>query len=495
MFSITGIIFATICIGEVTDLFVRPRTSRGRWYRSSATLPLRAGMSAALTGCALLLCGTTECALPLSCGAMLAVTIGSNLKYATLGEPLIFSDVVVARSFVLYPRFYLDAVPPFLRAILVILAFPAVFLLVRESRLHLTMRLTGLALAAGGLAASLLWARLLIRRGLMTNPDTDHDVSRHGLVPVLIIYWLRWRASRPLPPVPPVERVPGASTPDILIIVQCESFADVMHGTHSLPDPVLPGLIMSRQTALAWGDLLVSGFGAYTMRTEYGVLCGREETELGFRRFDPFLTARDDTTCALPHRLANLFPRAVFVHPHDLRFYNRDALMPSLGFTSVIGEEQFAGAPHDGPYVSDAALGDRLAGIISEATEPTLIYAVTMENHGPWAAGRAGQEDALAAWTHHVQTGDRLLVSLNKTLEARKQNALLVFFGDHRPSVPGQIMPGREKHTPFIIKRFSSTGTQSHTLATPCAYTPAGLHRLIVRILSDQNGKSGSTLR
>jgi hypothetical protein len=109
-------------------------------------------------------------------------------------------------------------------------------------------------------------------------------------------------------------------------------------------DPALelPGLARARADAWQWGNLNVSGFGAYTMRTEYGLIFGRDEEELGFRRYDPFLTATREVAHALPARLAVRGWRSLFLHPHDLRFYNRHRIMPAAGFAEMVGEEHFA---------------------------------------------------------------------------------------------------------------------------------------------------------
>lgn len=76
------------------------------------------------------------------------------------------------------------------------------------------------------------------------------------------------------------------------MIVQCESFTDpvTLFGDPAL---ALPGL--ERARAMAWqsGRLLVSGFGAYTMRTEYGVLFGLPEEQLGDAPLRSFPNGRE----------------------------------------------------------------------------------------------------------------------------------------------------------------------------------------------------------
>jgi phosphoglycerol transferase MdoB-like AlkP superfamily enzyme len=139
-------------------------------------------------------------------------------------------------------------------------------------------------------------------------------------------------------PLPASPRAAPATPPELVVVIQCESFADP-RDLFGARGEALPALEAARTAAFQWGNLEVSGFGAYTMRTEYGVLFGREEEALGFRRYDPFLTALGEASYALPARLPGWHAR--FVHPHDMRFYGRDAIMPAGGFAELVGEEHF----------------------------------------------------------------------------------------------------------------------------------------------------------
>lgn len=58
--------------------------------------------------------------------------------------------------------------------------------------------------------------------------------------------------------------------------------------------------------------------------------------------------------------------------------------------------------------------------------------------------------------------------------------ALLVFFGDHRPSIPGVTAPGGARHTPYVMLRFSADGAVVLGGGDPVDLTPAELHHRIV---------------
>jgi phosphoglycerol transferase MdoB-like AlkP superfamily enzyme len=273
--------------------------------------------------------------------------------------------------------------------------------------------------------------------------------------------------------------MPPSAAPELVVIIQCESFADpvTLFGDTTL---ALPGLAAARAQATQWGDMYVSGFGAYTLRTEYAVLFGREEAELGFRRYDPFLTAMSETSYALPHRFGPGW-NSLFLHPHDLRFYGRDRLMPAAGFTRLVGEAGFAPpGPDDGRYVTDAAMTDTILQQAAAATGPTLAYAVTIENHGPWAPDGSRDGDLVRSYVRLAAHGDAMLTRLIGGIAALKRPALLVFFGDHRPSIPGASVPGGERYTPYVMLSFDRDGEILRGDGKPVDLTAAALHHAIL---------------
>ncbi|WP_367159606.1 LTA synthase family protein [Kozakia baliensis] len=472
-----SLFFLTIS-AEAIDAFTIPRG----FIRDPRGIPFRVLFATALLSAFSILTGSIWFAFAASLFIVLALVIGSNLKHRMLGEPLVFSDLVVASSFLKEPKFYLHAIPPALLGLIAVL-LPLLLAGFAFVSWHgaLTNRLAGIV----GLSISIgLLHVLLARTTLMPIPRLVGDTKQFGAIPTILVYWHRWRQE---PDAAPPPALPAAdSAPELVIIVQCESFADPAE--LNLQPSQLPGLEQARQHASLHGKLHVSGFGAYTMRTEYGVLCGRSEKDLGFRHYDPFLTASQDQGFALPHRLAHLYPQRVFVHPHDLRFYSRDRLMPELGFNRIVAEQDFAEALRIGPYISDEALGQKLKQLASESMKPTLIYAVSMENHGPWKAGRLDATDGAGAYTQHLANSDLMLADLTAMLEQDGRSALLVFFGDHRPSIPGQIEAQPERHTPYTMLRFPRDTENSVQ-----DLTPAELHHAILaEILRAQAGNTAA---
>ena len=224
------------------------------------------------------------------------------------------------------------------------------------------------------------------------------------------------------------------------------------------------------------------------MRTEYGVLFGRSDAALRFRRYDPFLTAYGETSYAMPMRLQKHGYHCLFVHPHDMRFYGRDRLMPAMGFHRLIGEESFEPPPIGGHrYVDDRTLGESVGRLIDKAESPTLIYAVTMENHGPWDKDQlTGSVGGLGAYLRHLRSSDGMLSDMIERLSVTGRSGMLVFFGDHRPSIPRIAEPGGPRHTPYVLLRFRADGQVFTGGNRRINLSPDDLHHTILRCVQQE---------
>jgi len=474
----------------LADALCRPRAALPAGLRSARGTAVLLAAAGALFGAALAATGAlvTSAALVAAVAALMALV--SNIKNRVLGEPLVFSDFALVAAVFQHPHFYVSALRAWQIALILAGAAALAAVLVVFSSAALAPRALGLGimLASSGALALLLrssaWA--LLHR----EPDIARDVRVHGLAAALLVHWSGWRRQ---PDSLPCRTEPIAPTGDpVVIIVQCESFTDpadlLAEGGF-----VMPGLATARALAQQSGRLLVPGFGAYTMRTEYGVLFGRSEQELGLRKFDPFLTAHRETSFSLPNQLCRKAWTSLFVHPHDLRFYGRDRLMSEAGFDRLIGEDAFAPPPSGaGRYVTDAAVADVIIELARSAAAPTLIYAVTIENHGPWPVPKgAAQSPAEAPYWRLLQHSDAMLERLIIFARTLGRPVTLCFFGDHRPSIPTVSEPGAARHTPYVLMRFGADGTPLGDGSREVDMTPAQLHHAILAALRADTSGAG----
>lgn len=465
------IIVGSLVVGESIDLLVRP----SRLLRKSSLIFLRCLPVMVTAGVFLCLTGVVWLSLVLSVILLTVLVTASNLKLRLLNEPLVFTDFALLGAFVKHPRFYLQGIPSTVRFCIVVGGVVLLYLLIWASSSAVGLRLAGCVEAVvSGMCLWGLLKRESRRRGV--GPAVWRDVCEWGLLPTLLLYARRYRELEPLPARPVLSR--AVTAPESVIIVQCESFAEPAELRNEWA--ALPELDQCRQEAVQWGRFLPSGLGAYTMRSEYGVLCGDDEEMLSYRLFDPFLTANQSPSHALPNRLKYFYEKALFLHPYDLRFYGRNRLLPSWGFNDIIGGEYFSEQDRVGPYVGDAALTAQLLAYLRE-NDHFLAYCVTIENHGPWKKGRLGQSSGAEAWHKHARNGGRMLQDLLEEIKASGRDVMLVFFGDHRPAL--EVLPaveGLERSTPYVILR--PNGPKGNEVSSePVDVTPAELHRSILR--------------
>jgi phosphoglycerol transferase MdoB-like AlkP superfamily enzyme len=139
------------------------------------------------------------------------------------------------------------------------------------------------------------------------------------------------------------------------------------------------------------------------------------------------------------------------LHPFDRRFFRRDLAMPALGFERFLGSETLGGAGKP-PYRADPEFAGDVLRILDESGPRTLIFAITMGNHGPWLA-KGPQIDpvvsslfdpaevpdgaGLLRYLDGLRRSDEMLRILMAGLERRNAPALLAFYGDHLPSLGG----------------------------------------------------------
>lgn len=474
MLSYFVALIATVVFFLVIDSFPRGRAP------SLASLGPRCLIPLTVFGGSLVVTGQPRSAAILSCALATLLIAVSTLKQRTLGEPLVFSDLVVVSSFIRYPRFYLDAISIPARIAIIGLITISGYFLFSSMALAPEGRAIGILL---GLTGNTLFRRVILHGGkhsLMQRPALIDDVRQFGLFSTLWAYALRWKMEENPPKETPIEPHNTIEI-DFVCIIQCESFMDPTDLEDVQAIPEMPEFSRLMNTATRSGKYLVNHFGAYTMRSEYGVLFGRDEEALGFRKYDPYLTAKEELSFSLANRLKNIFTNRIFLHPHDLRFYGRDRLMPAAGFNKILGPEVFGPKDLCGRYVGDEALAHKIVSLMNEnSADPTLLYAVSMENHGPWSAEGTDTNSPCASYCRHLESADHMLGILDKALKSSTKKSVLIFYGDHRPSIPDISKPDGSKETVYFIHKY---GFSDGNIMKKQDLSPAELHKNIIDVI------------
>lgn len=349
--------------------------------------------------------------------------------------------------------------------------------------------------------------------------------ERAGLSASLLMYYWDFSADLPAPDKaaaaalvashasvikPNVAALPTtAELPDI-VILQSESFFDPARLKGFEPSQVIP-IFRQIETQSVHGDLWVPTFGGGTVRTEFEVLTGialRYFPEIRYPYYG--LTAKPMPSLAAV--LDQHGYRTIAIHPNDRTFWNRAAALSSLGFDEFDDDNTFSDAPHVGYYVSDDALVDHILKKLDGSGPPKFIFAISMENHGPYdrspdvdekvrdaepvPAGVTGNAAArLRNYLYHLGNADRSLGRLIATLSQRPRRTIVLFYGDHLPALhtvyqtlgfdDGNLPT--EQPVPYILY---DTATRQSTLENTASYflpsailNAAGIHDAYFELL------------
>jgi hypothetical protein len=250
---------------------------------------------------------------------------------------------------------------------------------------------------------------------------------------------LKQRAARTVP----------AELPDI-VVVQSEAFFDP--GVLKTVDPgrYAPNFERLADTGIT-GSLTTPTYGGGTIRTEFETLTGYPM--LAFPDIEyPYFGLAAAWMPTVPRRLQAMGYSTTLFHPFRADFWNREKVMPVLGFQNTHYEAEYRELEHAGLFVSDHALFDFvLAHLATQTGGPSFSMVITMENHGPWARtdpltdvlkgtplpnglSKQGRLE-MTYYLSHLLNGDTALADFSQRLLARPRWTLLLFYGDHLPAL------------------------------------------------------------
>jgi phosphoglycerol transferase MdoB-like AlkP superfamily enzyme len=288
---------------------------------------------------------------------------------------------------------------------------------------------------------------------------------------------------------PAAAGVTSPSPSGDLIIILSESFFDpgILQGVETCE--VLPRWCDLTARGLT-GTLQVPTFGGNTTRTEFEVLTGIPYRILPTGIY-PYQSVVTRPTLSLAWLFRHQGYRTLAIHPHLGSFWQRDRAMPLLGFEDFLSERDMPNHERAGYYISDRTMTDQIIEALPGPDDPLLfLFAISMENHGPWASYRPNMDQARlasmpviagmskgaqrewSAWLYHARNAVDQLDRLVSALSERERPAHVLFFGDHLPGLHQVFsdlrfkndLPPFQQSTPFVLLGHPSidVGWQPH---------------------------------
>ena len=256
-----------------------------------------------------------------------------------------------------------------------------------------------------------------------------------------------------------------------VIVVMNESFADLSEFDGLRCGYEGPSYFNGMSDALWRGKLFVDVHGGGTCNSEFEFLTGNSAAYIGAGKY-PYSTFDLDPVDSMADQLGALGYGTCAIHPNYASNWNRNKVYPALGFDEFLDIEAFGGFPernldgtkkdvtptgvpvfHSG--VSDQATYERILEMLESDDAPQFVFDVTMQNHGSYNQDNipadklthyrpAGTYDnptfnetpeRLNEYLSCIEESDRALEWFVGQLRKLDRPVVLVFFGDHQPSM------------------------------------------------------------
>ncbi|MEH7268052.1 LTA synthase family protein [Bacillus toyonensis] len=234
-----------------------------------------------------------------------------------------------------------------------------------------------------------------------------------------------------------------------IIFVMSESFWDPTKVTNlSFSEDPVPNLHHYIEN-FPGGQTISPTFGGNTANVEFEALTSYSMSLLkpGSIPYQQVITNKKEIP-SIPTALKKEGYYTSAIHSFGRTFFKRDDVYKVLGFDKFNAEDTMENVDIDGDYISDLAMSEEIIAELEKQKQPTFIHAVTMQNHFPFTEGRFGEnlieisgleneesKGELETYTEGLRRSDEALQYLIEQLDNLDRPTLLVFFGDHLPSL------------------------------------------------------------
>lgn len=234
-----------------------------------------------------------------------------------------------------------------------------------------------------------------------------------------------------------------------IIFVMSESFWDPTKVTNlSFSEDPVPNLHHYIEN-FPGGQTISPTFGGNTANVEFEALTSYSMSLLkpGSIPYQQVITNKKEIP-SIPTALKKEGYYTSAIHSFGRTFFKRDDVYKVLGFDKFNADDTMKNVDIDGDYISDLAMSKEIIAELEKQKQPTFIHAVTMQNHFPFTEGRFGEnlieisgleneesKGELETYTEGLRRSDEALQYLIEQLDNLDRPTLLVFFGDHLPSL------------------------------------------------------------
>lgn len=251
--------------------------------------------------------------------------------------------------------------------------------------------------------------------------------------------------------------VESEKKPNVIVIMN-ETFSDVQNiaaymGKEMKTDvPVTPFLdsLSDKEPNIIKGHAIASVYGGNTANSELEFLTGQSIQFIPRNTVAYNLFMTELNSFSVVNNFNNAGYRTVGMHPEQPVNWQRDKIYTYFDFDEIYFMDDFTeGLGEDGWYrdhVSDQAVYDKIIDLYEnkEDGDSLFTFAVTMQNHGGYTTAGfdytvniEGYENytGIREYLSCIKNSDEALKNLIGYFEAADEETIIVFFGDHQPSL------------------------------------------------------------
>ena len=242
----------------------------------------------------------------------------------------------------------------------------------------------------------------------------------------------------------------------VVIAVMNETFADLsLWDELEGQDAAKPSYFyqLAKESTLS-GYAYVSAYGGGTCNSEFEFLTGASCGNMGGGVY-PYMLYNLAGTENLASYFASQGYQTHAIHPANAENWRRNQVYSQFGFQSFDSDTSFEGAETLREKVTDKETYKKVLELIEEGgSTPQFVFDVTLQNHSGYETGLipqdkqvhaqvSGADSSLQAqldeYLSCIQQSDQDLEWFVGQLKKLKRKVVLCFFGDHGPSLIGDM--------------------------------------------------------
>ena len=221
-----------------------------------------------------------------------------------------------------------------------------------------------------------------------------------------------------------VNVIPEDERPNI-IFVQLESFFNVNRLIDVTEDPI-PTMSKLYRECFS-GFLGVPCIGAGTANTEFEMLTGMNIDDFGPGEVPYRTIMAKKQSESIAYNLKDYGYSTHAIHNNVADFYGRNNVYPNLGIDNFTSIEFMSNVrmTSQNTWAKDEVLIDYIGSCLDSTEGQDLVFTVSVQGHGPYPD--------FSYYVEQISEMDVFVHDLIEYLDKRKENTVLVLYGDHLP--------------------------------------------------------------